>query len=198
MREYLIKRKTDKMWDAAERADIDNFQWVTDYTPKSHAWLLYDDENIYVKMESYDSEVFAECKERNGEVSEDSCLEFFICPVSKPNYINIEINIIGTLYLGTATGRPDITPLDDPEEIFDIKTSVKDIKDYNGEKWTVEYKVPFSFLKKVYGEFDIKDGFYANMYKICMAKEHYGTWNPIDYPTPEFHWKKSFGKLNLE
>lgn len=65
--------------------------------------------------------------------------------------------------------------------------------------WFIEYKIPFSLLKKYYKMNIPKTGtiWKANFYKCAdkTSHPHWLTWNKVEYPKPNFHLPQFFGTL---
>ncbi len=204
MKEYTIT-KVDKKpvdWETIPKAEIDTYGWMDNgYAPRVLAALCYDEEAIYVKFWAHESEVRGVNKNHQEPVYEDSCVEFFFQPVSSPYFVNIETNVVGAQLIGFGKerdGREEVPVLDD---VMKIEPSVTDAESYQGDVWTLSYRVPFSFIKKYYGDIDVvADGLRANLYKCgdLTKYEHYGMWNPVENPEPDFHKPEFFGRMTFE
>ena len=73
----------------------------------------------------------------------------------------------------------------------------------HGGAWILHAQIPLSLLKQVYGispdTFAPGFAFRGNFYK-CGDKTdvaHYGMWNPVLTPTPDFHRPEFFGTLRI-
>lgn len=182
--------------------DINIFKWKNiDKAPKTKAKLFYDDENLYIKFYVNESTISIKHTKFNEDVYKDSCVEFFVRPANDQRYVNIEVNAIGAMLLGMGENRDNRLELNPDFGIFNMQTTAKDEKSYNAEQWTVEYRIPFSFFKDLYGEkFDVKNGFYGNFYKCGDETKypHYGMWNEIVSDKIDFHVPEFFGKIEVE
>lgn len=69
--------------------------------PRTEAKLLYDDSALYVIFRVEDRYVRAVAKAHQGEVFNDSCVEFFFIPAANTTtaYFNLEMNCGGTMLL---------------------------------------------------------------------------------------------------
>lgn len=199
MKKYLIKKAaepvTDESWQAAETAVIDSAPW-DGFTPcpyRTEVKLLYTGEAIYVNFKTDERPLLATRTERNSDVCNDSCMEFFIKPGKNfEEYMNFEVNPIGTMLLSKRFDRYRTHHVDVDDSIFEIRSVIT--KKY----WNLYYKIPFSFLKSEYGSFD--DVMYGNFYK-CSGNpdiEHYASWNLVETPKPDFHRPEFFGELIFE
>lgn len=204
MKEYIIKKipENSPCWDSIPKADISAYRWMDNtYRPKVQAALCYNQEAIYIKFWAYETEIRGTHKKHNEQVCEDSCVEFFFRPNSDSNFFNIETNVLGTQLIGFGPERNGRARVEVDDDIMKIIPSVNDAEDYNDTCWTIEYRVPFSFLKRFYGDLDlVKDGLRANLCKCgdFTRFEHYGMWNEIEIDEPDFHRPDWFGKMFFE
>ncbi|MBE7064123.1 MAG: hypothetical protein IJN25_04690 [Clostridia bacterium] len=204
MKEYVIKKVETKPldWDQVPKAEIDAYRWMDNgYAPRVRAALCYNRDAIYIKFWAYETEIRGTHKTHNEQVCEDSCVEFFFHPNSDPNFFNIETNVLGTQLIGFGPERNGRTRVEVEDDVMQIIPSVKDAEGYDNTFWTVEYRVPFSFLKRFYGDLDIvKDGLRANLCKCgdLTRYEHYGMWNEIEIEEPDYHRPDWFGKMTFE
>lgn len=211
---YVIKRlkgitePDNKMFDAGQPACINSFPWdKNEYRPRSEAKVLYNDLGLYVMLKSYETKIKAAYRNMNDPVYKDSCLEFFLNPApdSGNKYLNFEVNPLGAMLLGYGPDRNHRELL--PEEqtgMFRIRHSIAgaDPANYKGPFWSVEFFIPFRFLKEYCG-FENRDRngrMTGNFYKCGdeTAFPHFGCWNPVISPFPDFHRPECFGDLLLE
>jgi len=174
-----------------------------EHFPHSQAKVAYDDEAIYVIFRVEDRYVRMVVQENQGPVSRDSCVEFFFSPDSDPGYFNLEVNAGGTkLFHHQIEPRKSIQPDKESLEQVEVAHSMPKIVDpeiKDPVTWTVEYKIPFSVLKK-YADVNVpQEGtvWTANFYKIGddTSHPHWLTWSPVDNPKPDFHLPKYFGEI---
>ncbi|NLN40475.1 MAG: hypothetical protein GX160_00495 [Clostridiales bacterium] len=115
------------------------------------------------------------------------------------------MNAIGTLLLGLGRDRDNRTLIEDvSSNIFNIRSSVDTDKvcQYQDESWTLEFSIPYTFIEKYYGKQDFSSGkkMRGNFQK-CGDKTkfpHYGCWNRIEAPEPNFHKPECFGDFILD
>jgi len=165
--------------------------------------IAYSENEIFLKYYITENYFKAEKTETNQMVCEDSCVEFFVSPEEDGIYYNLEFNGIGTVLLGTGTGRENSTRAN-PEIISKIRrlSSVgeKPVKEKSGEfKWTITIAIPF----EVFFHHKVKNlkgkTFRANFYKCgdMLTVPHYVTWNPVGTENPDYHQPKYFGLLKF-
>ncbi|MGG7177914.1 carbohydrate-binding family 9-like protein [Clostridium paraputrificum] len=211
---YVIKKISDtnlnkNFWDDIEPIRIENYPWdETGYKPETEVKLCYTQDEILVKFKSCEKQVRIETKEFNGPSWFDSCVEFFFLPEPETDdrYFNFEITARGTLLLQLDNRPPErhymnyINP-----NYFEIKADVTDdnYRDFDNFKpWTIEYKIPFVFIKDFFKDFEVKSGkiLKANFSK-CGDETlipHFGTWANIDNPVPAFHMPEFFKEIIFE
>lgn len=67
-------------------------------SPKTLARVAYDDEYLYFAFESWDENIWATFRERNQHLWLEEVVEVFLQPdAAHPNYIELEVNPLGTL-----------------------------------------------------------------------------------------------------
>ena len=93
----------------------------------------------------------------------------------------------------------------DPDNRFrykDIDTSIMDINTkIDCNKWEISYKLPLEFINRFFPKFTFENDtkIKCNFYK-CGDKTkipHFGCWNKITNPEPNFHIPKYFGELSF-
>jgi hypothetical protein len=200
MRTYTIRRVTGTPdWNTIPVLFVDQHLWLESDHIHTAAQICYDDEALYVKMQSYEKNIRAEHSSPLGMVCEDSCMEFFFCPEPDDDrYINFEINPNCCTYIGVGSGRADnvrLAPTNEAE-LFDKKA----VRSQDG--WAVTYRIPVSFLRALFPGYELTPGkvIRANCYKCgdLTEKEHYLSWNPVTSKTPDFHRPCDFGAMLLE
>ena len=219
--EYIVKHvkepiSVDGNWDKPAWKEVDAASIALHmgpkpekFIPKTQVKLRYDQENIYGIFKVEDKYVKCLVQEVNGNVSSDSCVEFFFAPdTNSPlEYFNLEINCSGVpLFHYVTKPRKEFTVLK-PEEIaqIEIAHSMPDKVDPEITEpvtWFIEFKVPLSLLKEHREITDPAPGvtWKANFYKIAgrTSNPHYFTWNEVINHRPDFHLPKYFGKLTFE
>lgn len=204
MKTYEIKTiKDEKEIDTVPAAEIELYPWkceAGDYRPKTFAKLaIVEGKGLFLKMTCFEANPRAEIKEFYSTVCFDSCLECFFTMGESGKYINAEMNSIGTSHIGLGKSRFDRIPVSDILGYFPIVYPKKE-----ADKWSASVLFAFDELEKIFGinSADLKKGytFKGNFYK-CGDKteiEHYGMWNLVEWPTPDFHRPEFFGDLIIK
>jgi len=199
-----LKKISASLDKQKERFRIDTINWEGfNYKPEVEFSIAYSENEIFLKYYITENYFKAEKTETNQMVCEDSCVEFFVSPEEDGIYYNLEFNGIGTVLLGTGTGRENSTRAN-PEIISKIRrlSSVgeKPVKEKSGEfKWTITIAIPF----EVFFHHKVKNlkgkTFRANFYKCgdMLTVPHYVTWNPVGTENPDYHQPKYFGLLKF-
>lgn len=202
MKSYTIK-KTDDITKAPFEY-VDSYPWDYDYKPKACFRLTHNDEGIIICMRVYEKDPVAHATKRNDYTCNDSCIEFFFSPSpdSSNGYFSLEVNANPTFlleYKSSVESSP--VKVECPDEALRM-TSTK-TKDENGEDyWQIDAFFPYWVVKKYVPDCDLSSGatIRGNINKCgCDDQpDHYGTWSPVDTPTPCFHCPDKFGILYLE
>lgn len=194
--DFQVKIDTGELF-----TELDQFPWGGEYRPITQAMACYDDEGIWICMQSYEKEIRSEITEINGEICTDSALELYIMPDPENSdiYFDIEFNPLGVAFYSYGPSREtqiDIEPR--PKEYFKVETLI--CQDSNiGSYWQIIYNIPFEFIYGYIPEAKIHKGVAArgNFFK-CGDKTkypHYIAWNNIVWPHPDFHRPEYFGTI---
>lgn len=197
MKSYTVKKLTDGDWSSIESVDIAEKYLDTPENVSATAKLAYDDEGLIVKLHTKEFE--HRCVEKGpfGIPCEDCCLEFFFSPFEEDNrYFNIEFNSNACMYLGIGTCVEDLIRLVPEEEnIF------KPIIEKSENEWGIEYKIPTSFIKRFFSDFELYEGkkMRANFFKCAdmTTPAHYLSWSKVDEKNFTFHQRENFGLLTV-
>jgi len=211
-REYQITRIHEdfslpgdpRFWEEIQAAPVDRYLWLNNgYEPRVEARVCYSPNHLYVYFKAFESAIRVKYTRFQDPVWKDSCVEFFIDPFpeKKVGYINIETNAIGAMLIYFGPDRHHRAPIP-AEDLkgFEIVPSVKAPIDgpHGADCWTLAYQMPLALFEKYYGE-RISSGREArgNFYKCGdeTAVPHYGAWNPVLAPKPDFHRPEFFGRL---
>lgn len=195
----------DDEWQGIEEIRIKDYLWMeNDYRPEVVVKACYSKEYIYVKFLVYEKRVRATYLNVGDPVYKDSCVEFFInlFPKEKEEYFNIELNAIGTIKMGYGIKRNrkylTASELNDMKAITSIKKPVTGF--HGSDHWKLYCAIPIKVFEKVYNrKFKGYDAI-GNFYKCGDETEfkHYGMWNLINNPKPDFHLPEYFGKIIFE
>lgn len=190
-------------WDKAEIGFVDKERWTDVFfpAPKTTFKVLRGPEGISILMHTDEKNLRAEIKEENGDICEDSCMEFFL-KVSPwdTRYLNFEINPKGVVHLGIGDGRFKRTLIDEDRKTFSIVSIAND-----GD-WTLKYYIPDTFIAKWYPDLEaLSSGnksniVKANFYKCgdSTEKPHLAMWSEIEVDEGDFHVPDFFGQLIFE
>lgn len=210
-KEIAIDGKWDKpVWEKVKPIRIENRMGEEPrFRPQTEAKMLYDATHVYVIFRVHDKFVKSTVTAYNGNVSGDSCVEFFFSPNSAEpgHYFNLEINAGGTPLIFFITNpRKESTRLSD-NLIDKIEIAHSLPKVVNPEiteevTWTIEYRIPLAILNQFTKVTMPEPGvtWRANFYKTgsSTSNPHYYTWSPVSNPVPNFHLPAYFGTLNFK
>lgn len=186
-------RLNSSVWECAEVGKIECECWSGfSKAPKTDFCLLRGEKGFYVRMRTDEKNLRFEVKEQNGNIYQDSCMEFFVSADSKSrNYLNFEFNPNGILHLGFGENRLNRFLIDVPRDIFRIESSATD-----GD-WNLMFYIPDEFLLNYFSV--ISESMMANFYKCgdLTDHQHYASWASIDTESPDFHRPEFFGFLGF-
>lgn len=172
-------------------APINCYPWAPEgYCPEARAYLGYMKDSLLVLMCAMEQQIIAAQTAFGGAVCRDSCLEFFLNPMPtlQDEYVNVEVNCAGVMHIAFGEGRHNRRVLKSMPEGVNVSCSRHD-----GNWWAVSYQLPVALLGGCEPEMQ------ANFYTCDETlHEHYGCWNPVSAPQPDFHRPECFGLLRLE
>jgi hypothetical protein len=207
--------KIDANWDKEQWKNVKSVKiekhmgGMPKFQPVVEAKMMYNDSNVFVIFRVKDRFVQSTVQEYNGQVSENSCVEFFFSPdTSQPlRYFNLEVNAGGTpliFYISKPWNEFVKLSNDDISKIEIAHSLPKKVDPEITEPitWTIECRVPLNMLKK-YGSVTTpgpgiqwKGNFYKTGSKT--SNPNYMTWSFVDNPTPNFHLPQYFGTLKFQ
>ena len=195
----ILKMSNDRAWSDIPRIDIDIPYLDSPEDIRAYAQIAYNDEAILVHLWTKESETRAVETGETGVPCEDSCLEFFFCPMENDDrYFNIEFNANGCMYLGFASDISNLIRLL-PDEIGAGIFEPKIVKKEDG--WEIFYSVPYSFIRRFFKDFEVHSGktMAANCYKCSdlTVPAHYFSWSKVEGDTFTFHRPNCFGKMTF-
>lgn len=214
--EYIVKRLPDDVtpiqfngeftpetmpeaFKALNEAAISDYPWLEKYPDSFPAFARvgYNESGLIVLMYAKENPILKNITVISTRQCTDSCLEFFVKPFPENDdrYMNIEISASGVPYVGLGPGRGMGTKFKGLVNGMDVSAS-----EHKGGWWAVSYRIPACFMKMIYGEtLAAGSKMKANFYKCSEnIHPHFGTWNHVESPKPDFHRPECFGDLTLE
>jgi len=195
MRTYTMTPvKGSPDWAAVPALSIDTQLWGTRTDITAQAQLCYDADALHIRLSAVEANIRAEEEGPLGAPCQDSCLEFFFCPVEgDKRYFNIEFSPTGCYYLGFGSDRYDLVRLIPEEAVF----APQILRTETG--WQITYSVPFSFIRRFFPAFSPEKGkcIRANFYTCgdLTVNEHYLSWNPVQQEQPDYHLSAWFAPV---
>lgn len=184
---------------------INQVNWPDEYPyqPVVAFRMAYTDQALLLHFRVSEESVRSVAGADNGPVWEDSCVEFFSIPANDGVYYNMECNCTGRLLVGGGIGRQGRERA--PQAVLDqvsrwSSLGTGDMEERPApDQWEVALIIPFStyFLHHITS----MEGctMRANFYKCGdkLSKPHFLSWNPINWPKPNFHLPDFFGQLQF-
>lgn len=192
----VVRRPENGSWNAVPVLKMENNLFPSESPVTATAQVCYDETALYVKLQAVEEQIRAELTGALDEICEDSCLEFFFCPMEGDNrYFNLEVNPNGAMYFGFGTSVENLYRL--IPENHPIKPVIK----RTPEGWSVEYAFPAEFVRLFFPGFELKPGktIMANFFKCGenTVIPHWRCWNFIPAQRKTFHCPEYFGLLQL-
>jgi Carbohydrate-binding family 9 len=175
------------------------------YAPETRFYVLHDGQALYVQFFVKEAYVRSVQTAYQSPVYTDSCVEFFVQPVTAKGYFNLEINAGGTLlasYIEDPTRIPGgfarWTPLDRAwGSQVEIRSSLPAvIEPEQAAEWILKYRIPLALFEQYTGPITEQE-WRGNFYKCANATSHphWVSWSPL--PARNFHLPESFGSIRL-
>ncbi len=204
--EYVLKEfKSNADLLNGDFYQLSSYHWEADtpYRPLTYANVGIVGDSLVAVLKCYEDDPKADCLNRDDPIYTDSCLEFFVAPVSeKDEYINVECNSKGVFLSEFGAGKygrrlvSDLTPLSPSVDSFSGE-------DDNGAYWGVFVEITKEFVYSVYKiNIDCIDfsKVKLNFYKCgdgCQIP-HYLTFSPVTTLPPGFHNPDCFATFKKE
>ena len=178
---------------------LTNYHWESDppYRPATYFKMGVVDDSLVATLKCYEENPRAVFTQRDDPVYNDSCLEFFVAPISgRDEYINVEMNSRATFLCEYGKGKYDRVFL---KSFTDAEPAVEAFNgtDAQGAFWGVTATLTKEFLSAVYNisKSDIDfETVKANFYKCGDAcdVQHYLAFSPVTTLPPGFHNPECF------
>ena len=200
MKRYTVITTEKPDWDSIPKAYIDSYVWGGDYRPVAYGQLAFVPEKGFaVRLTCFESDPKAIYHGYNDPVYKDSALEFFAAfNNASPYYVNLETNANGAFLGAKRTCRKDKVPLD---QLIDV-SRFKIFSGREEDRWYVEYIYPIDVIRDVFGIDEFPRGyvFKGNFFKCGDETDspHFGSYNPIVAPAPDFHRPECFAEFVIE
>ena len=145
----------------------------------------------------------------HGPVWEDSCVELFVNPTPEDGdeYLNLEINCLGTIRAGYGPSRAERSLLDSDlvsqiHVITSIRERPKRPDPDRDRTWWLVARVPRAVLEEATGSPITVTGTSTWLGNLHCCRERdapsFVTWAPIDTPAPDFHQPTCFRTLSFD
>lgn len=184
---------------------IDVVNWKDHpYKPEVSFRIAHTGREILLHYKVKEASVRAVAAGDNGNVWEDSCVEFFVSPDGNDNYYNFECNCAAKLLIqGGLVNRR--RPMAAPEVLAMVKRWSSLGNEHFDERvgecsWELTMVIPVSaFFNHSIDSLDGKT-MKGNFYKCGdkLQTPHFLSWSPIQSEQPMFHCPTYFGTLSFE
>ena len=200
---------TDEMGNALEecgaRLSVEALNWPDKfpYRPLTVITAAHSNRYIYLDFLVRCNYLRAVNYTDNSNVSEDSCVEFYVQPRrDKDEYWAFEVNCVGTLNALRCSSAGVCNQLPE-EELKEIRryasVGTRPFQEVEGSFiWSVALAIPLSIFGMEYNcdKIEMRGNF--NKCASATSQPHYLSWHPINTPDPDFHRPEFFGDIVLE
>lgn len=205
---YEIKKITSRQDIlTCNKFEINHFNWSSGYKPYSYGYVgLLENSGLLVRLCCEEDNPLCTYTKPNSMVYKDSALEAFfqINPEKNKGYINLELNSAGVLLAQFGENRDErIFFTEEQMKQCEITCGKEKAEDNSTSKptWWVQILLPLTVIDDFYGEgitAKLKDRatLRCNFFKLSETPEieHYASYSPINYPTPNFHMPEFFAE----
>lgn len=195
----------DSLWDSIDKLKISNYVWAdNNYKPEVDIQVLYSNNILYLKYFVKEEKITIRYTNINDPVYKDSCVEFFInlFPDATEKYFNLEVNALGVIKLGYGIKRERFYLRECEIKKIKVLSSINEpVVGYHGSNhWVLYIAIPLKLLEEYSSQVFVGNNAIGNFYKCGDETEfkHYGVWNIIDNPKPDFHLPEFFGQIIFE
>lgn len=204
--EYVLQKYTDlKEFECAGFTKLESYHWESPekYRPDTFFKIGAFEDSLIAVLKCYETAPKAVYGMRDDPIYQDSCLEFFVAPISsKEEYINVECNSKGAFLSEFGKGKYDRVFV---KNMVDSAPVVEPFfnKDHEGDFWGVKITLEKEFLSELYSvpvnEIDFSS-VKANFYKCGDECEvpHYLAFSPVTTLPPGFHNPECFATFKNE
>lgn len=188
--------------DSLTKQPVAEAPWAASYPykPSVQFAMAHQADRLFLKYYVTEKAIRAVSSQVNGQVWEDSCVEFFIA-FDNNAYYNLEINCIGTALIGFGPSKNERNRLPAPiVEQVATQVTISRQPAAGNIHWELTIIIPLSvFLHHQPLTLSGRDC-RANFYKCgdLLPDPHFIAWSGIDSATPNFHVPASFGSLHFE
>lgn len=183
-------------WDAVPENSLDFSNWDSQIHYNTFFKLCFvKNKGIYLRMRTDETELRTVNTGRDGNVWEDSCMEFFIRPFAhREEYLNFEMTPVGAWLCQYGKGKADrvfLKTLTDTEA--EVEAEIRD------SGWNLGLFVPCRLISEAFKEeFSPAAGtLKANFYKCgdLTKKPHYDSFAEMTTLPPGFHNPDCFAEI---
>lgn len=178
----------------APLARLDCALWNTTPPETQFQCSYAPNEAFYVRMVCHEREPRITQTEADSFIHHDSCMEFFFRPAEDDRYLNLEANARGTMKCAIGSARQGRSFLANLPVVRPLCEAI-----VSPDQWELRFTITQQTLSALYPEFRLVPGavLYANFYKCGDKTEqpHFGAWQHIDLPEPDFHCPAFFGRM---
>ena len=198
-------------WQNSETLTVSNFRpESSDHHPLVQARLLWDKKFVHGIFHVRDRYVRCVRTRYFDEVWKDSCVEFFVEPVTGGGYFNFEFNCGGAHLCNYITDHRRVEggfakaeklppELGTRAAVRSTLPAVVDPELTEPTEWSLQFRIPFDVMEHYTGKPGNPAGqtWRGNFFKCAeeVSHPHWASWSPVD--EFNFHLPRCFGSLQF-
>ena len=190
--------ENEPLWDEIPEGRLEFSNWDSKIHYDTRFKMCFiKDKGIILRMRTDETDIRAVNSDRDENIWEDSCMEFFICPFAhRKEYLNFEMNPNGAWLCQFGSGKYDRVFL---KTLTDCEIEISAEVCSNG--WSLEAFIPCELISEAYGEEFTADkaNLKGNFYKCgdLTEKPHYDSFCKMSTLPPGFHNPDCFADIKI-
>ncbi len=200
-----LEEVANALEDCGERISVESLNWPAEfpYRPLTVVTAAHSATNLYLDFLVRCNYLRAVNYTDNTEVSEDSCVQFYISfPDESGRYLALECNCIGILKAEIC--YPDGSRQLLPQEELNLigrypSVGSRPFQEVEGSFiWSVVLSVPMKLFGIETASTDITTRGNFNKCASSTSQPHFLSWSPISTAKPDFHQPEAFGTIEIK
>lgn len=190
--------ENEPLWDEVPEKGLDFSNWDSKIHYDTFFRMCFvKNKGVYLRMRTNETDIRAVNFNRDENMWEDSCMEFFFCPFAhRKEYLNFEMNPNGAWLCQFGEGREGRVFL---KTLTSIEAQLD--AEVTDDGWSLELFVPEKLISEAFGEKFTAEScsIKGNFYKCgdLTEKPHYDSFSKMTTLPPGFHNPQCFAEITI-